>query len=94
MYLKRGFWIVTLFSVLLGMFSAGAGFRPQIAEAASAQGVPVKKIPGKRIPKTHRYYQAPAYDKRARKNRKLVLNSRSSGRELRRTGSAYGEDFR
>ncbi len=77
----RGFWLRTVFAVIAAMLSFGIGFSPQAAEAASAQGLPIKKIPQKRIPKTHRYYQAPAFDKRARKNRKLVLKSRRSGRK-------------
>ncbi len=91
---KRGFWMRTVFAVLAAMLSFGIGFSPQPVEAASAEGIPVKKIPRKRIPKTRRYYQAPAFKARAKKNRKLVLKARRSGRRLRRTGSAYEDDYR
>lgn len=84
----------TVFAVLVAMLSFGGGFLSQTVETASAEGIPIKKIPQKRIPKTRRYYQAPAFEKRARKNRKLVLKARRSGRRLRRTGSAYQDDIR
>ncbi len=91
---KRGFWMRTLFAVLVAILSFGIGFVPQIVEEASAGEIPVKKIPRKRIPNTRRYYQAPAFKARAKKNRKLVLKARRSGRQLRRTGSAYEDDYR
>lgn len=84
----------TVFAVLAAMLSFGIGLSPRTVAPASAEGIPIKKIPEKRIPKTGRYYQAPAFKKRARKNRKLVLKARRSGRRLRRTGSAYEDDFR
>ena len=91
---KIGFRMWTVFAVLAAILSFGVGFQPQAVEAASAGEIPVKKIPQKRIPKTRRYYQAPAFKARAKKNRKLVLKARRSGRQLRRTGSAYGDDYR
>lgn len=69
------------------------GFQFSISEATSEERIPVKKIPRKYIPKTRRYYQAPAFGKRAKKNRRLVIETRQEKRQLRRTGSAYDIDF-
>ena len=94
MYRKREFWVRSAFVVLAAMLFTGVGFQPRIVKAASVKQVPAKKIPKKRIPKTRRYYQAPAYDKRAKKNRRLVIKARRVERQLRRTGTAYEEDLR
>jgi len=64
------------------------------AAGASEKRIPYKWIPKKRIPKQSRYFQAPAFNKRARRNRRRVTNARRVNRQLRRTGSAYQDDYR
>jgi hypothetical protein len=66
---------------------AASGASPA-AEAAEKR-IPYKWIPRKRIPKQSRYFQAPAFRNRARRNRRLVTKARRSNRQLRRTGTAY-----
>lgn len=90
----RKYWILSAIFAFTTVFPAGGSLYPRIVEAASAKRIPSKNIPRKRIPKTRRYYQAPAFGKRAKRNRRLVLKARREGRRLRRTGTAYEDDFR
>lgn len=89
-------FLVSMGRIALFFFILFFLYGPQsfICEAASADQIPVKKIPRKYIPKTRRYYQAPAFGKRAKKNRRLVIETRRGKRQLHRTGSAYNIDFR
>lgn len=67
MFLRRAFWVCTILVFLEMMLGGTFAFLPEIAEAGSFKGIPAKKIPEKRIPKIRRYYQAPAFHKRAKK---------------------------
>jgi hypothetical protein len=77
--------------LFLAFFLAGGNVFVESAEA-KRKNIPVKKIPRKRIPKIGKYRQAPAFNKRSRKNRRLVIETRRSNRQLRRTGSAYEDN--
>ena len=77
--------------VFLAFFLAGGNVFVEKAEA-KRKNIPVKKIPIKRIPKIGKYRQATAFNKRPRKNRRLVIETRRSNRQLRRTGSAYEDN--
>ena len=70
------------------IFLMAASVVSPAAEAAEKR-IPYKWIPRKRIPKQSRYFQAPAFKNRARRNRRLVTKARRSNRQLRRTGTAY-----
>jgi hypothetical protein len=77
-----------IFSTLFVMFSVAA---PAAWTAARAAGEKIgpSYIPQKNLPKEVRYRQAPAYNKRARINRRLVTKVRKADRQLKRTGTAY-----
>ncbi len=81
-------------SVFLTVFFGLPGLAPGDAEAVERKNLPFKVIPKKRIPKQKKYYQAPAFNKHSRKNRRLVIDARRKKRNLRRTGSAYEDDIR
>ena len=81
-------------AVFLTVFFGLPGLVPGNAESAARKNLPFKVIPKKRIPKQKKYYQAPAFNKYTRKNRRLVIEARRKKRNLRRTGSAYEDDIR
>jgi hypothetical protein len=77
-----------IFSALFVMVSLVAPAAWTAARAAG-ENIGPSYIPQKNIPKKVRYRQAPAYDKRARNNRRLVTKVRKADRQLKRTGTAY-----
>ena len=77
-----------IFSVLFVVVSLVAPAAWTVARAAGEYIGP-SYIPQKNLPKKVRYRQAPAYDKRARNNRRLVTKVRKADRQLKRTGTAY-----
>ncbi len=81
-------------AVFLTVFFGLPGLAPGDVEAVERKNLPFKVIPKKRIPKQKKYYQAPAFNKHSRKNRRLVIDARRKKRNLRRTGSAYEDDIR
>ena len=81
----------TIFSVLILIISLAAPAAWTHAQAAGKRIAP-SYIPQKRLPKQVRYHQAPAYNKSARNNRRLVTKTRRAGRQFRRTGSAYEDN--
>lgn len=80
-----------IFSALFLLISLAAPAAWTQALAAGKKIGP-SYIPEKRLPKQVRYRQAPAYGKLAKSNRRLVTKTRSEGRELKRTGSAYEDN--
>ncbi len=77
--------------VILSFILTGASFFANKAEARRKK-YSRKEYSEKTNPQGENYRQAPAYNKRSRKNRRLVIEARRSNRQLRRTGTAYEDN--